>query len=107
MTDEDDRATGGETPESAASPAVNGTAGDEDDTEWRFDVDEFDDEGAVAAAAAADAETEADEDGNVAGSLFDLEDEIEPGAPTLEGTMFVVLGALATILFLLEAGGAI
>jgi transcription initiation factor TFIID subunit TAF12 len=104
MSDEDDRGTGAETPDSAASPPAGGTASDDgDDREWRFDIDEFDEEEAEGAAV----DAEDDEDGNVAGSLFDLEDEIEPGAPTLEGTMFVVLGALATILFLLEAGGAI
>ncbi len=91
---------------------------DEGADEWRFGVDEVgpeagdDSEAAASGAdgANADGETdddEADDGGNVAGSLLELEDELEPGTPSLEGTMFVLIGAFATVLFLLEAGGVL
>jgi hypothetical protein len=93
MTDEDERG--------AAAADAGRSAASATEEEWQFDPADFDDPGADGEAGDEDA------DGNVAGSLLELEDEIEPGTPTLEGTMFVVLGALATLLFLLEAGGAI
>jgi hypothetical protein len=104
MTDEDAEDAAGD---AAVSPATDDTAGDE--REWQFSVDEVGDDdpdGAADATGAGDSD-ETEEGSNVAGSLLDLDEEIEPGAPTLEGTVFVVLGALATVLFLLEAGGAL
>jgi hypothetical protein len=103
MTDEDEHDAGTPSPTSATDGAAD------DGEEWRFDPADFDD-AEPAAAAAAEGEPDdgdADEDGNVAGSLLDLEEEIEPGTPTLEGTVFVVLGALTTVLFLLSAAGAL
>ena len=108
MTDEDEG--------SADAPDRNEGAGEDD--EWRFSLDEVGpeagDEGESAehgadgagADGGADADGDADEEGgNVAGSLLDLEEELEPGTPSLEGTAFVLLGALLAVLFLLEAGG--
>jgi len=84
----------------------------EDGDEWRFSLDEVGPEAAAGGAdgAGEDGESAAadgEESGNVAGALLDLEDELEPGTPSLEGTVFVLLGAFATVLFLLEAGGVL
>jgi len=88
----------------------------EDGDEWRFSLDEVGPEaGDEAAPGGADgagedgesAAADGEESGNVAGALLDLEDELEPGTPSLEGTVFVLLGAFATVLFLLEAGGVL
>jgi len=101
MTDEDERGAGD------GAPSTDGAA--EDGEEWRFDPADFDDS-EPDAAAAGESEREdgsEDEDGNVAGPLLDLEEELEPGTPSLEGTVFVLLGALTTVLFLLSAAGAL
>lgn len=106
MTDEDERRSDEDGSASATDESTD------DGAAWRFDPAEFDGTGPDANGAAEDPDHEPadaadEEDGNVAGSLFDLEEDLEPGTPTLEGTLFVVLGALTTLLFLLEAGGAI
>jgi hypothetical protein len=45
--------------------------------------------------------------GNVAGHLGGLDDRLEPGSPTLENTLFVLVGALGTLLLFLRMAGVV
>jgi len=68
----------------------------EADHEWRYSLSDLDDE----------AETETDEQsavgGNVFGSLSSDTEVIEANSPSLEGTLFVVAGAVLALLFFLQ-----
>jgi len=54
----------------------------------------------------ATADDEGEPDGAVAGGT-DRRLPVRPGEPTLEGSVFVLLGALVTIVVLLELGGGL
>lgn len=79
---------------------------DDDDDSWRFSLEDIeerqaadgDDDGTVEG-------EEPAEGGNVAGSLSGLDEELEPQSPSLEGSFFVLLGALVTVLILLAMLG--
>lgn len=45
--------------------------------------------------------------GDVTGALYELDDEVTPGSPSIEGVLFVALGALTAVSFFLAAGGVI
>ena len=89
----------------------------DDDEQWRFSVDEFPDDGPGEAERRANGEgdvTDSDADaeeqessGNVAGQIGGLEEELEPGSPTLENAAFVVLGATTTVVFFMVVAGLI
>lgn len=93
----------------------------EDEDEWRFSVDELpDDEDEpgdgyetdravkTADSSAEGADGEDDESGgNVAGQIGGLEETLEPGTPTLENAVFVLLGATATVLFFMVVAGLV
>jgi hypothetical protein len=63
--------------------------GDDADDGWRFGLDDVGPD-----ATEADGR---DEDGNVLGSTDDALDDPEPGSPTVENTLFVVLGVASMI----------
>jgi hypothetical protein len=65
MTADTDREPSGDPPDDATDPGEGN---------WRFELDEVDEEGVV-----------------------DDRDPIEPGSPALENALFVVLGALVTV----------
>ena len=69
------------------------------ESEWRFPLSTFDDDEEQAGQASASAEGPADEaeDGQAGADS----DRIEPGDPTLEGTLFVLLG-VAVALFVIS-----
>ena len=69
------------------------------ESEWRFPLSAFDDDEEQAAQPSASADGPAEEaDGGQAGANSD---RIEPGDPTLEGTLFVLLG-VAFALFVIS-----
>ena len=76
--------------EDATGPdaATDATAGKsaEDDREWRFELEDLEDDG--------------EGDGDDEGLVETVEESIEPGSPTLEGTAFVLLGAVFAALAL-------
>lgn len=69
-----------------AAPVENGAAADgaEEDREWRFELEDLEDDGEV--------ESE--------GIVGAADESVEPGSPTLEGTAFVLLGAVFAALAL-------
>lgn len=93
---------------------------DTDDEGWRFAVDDLpqeesgaagDADGEPAAGAEPEAvdaagEGEGDGEGNVAGTLA-VEDDIEPGQPTVENAFFVALGVLVTVVVALTMAGVV
>lgn len=93
----------------AGSPgAGTGEDASDDDENWEYAVDEFPtDPSATDPGAEQEAAEDGESGGNVAGEMFDLEEEIEPGSPSPESTVFVVLGVLVTVLFFLSAAGLI
>ncbi|MFB6142313.1 MAG: hypothetical protein ABEJ30_03100 [Halorientalis sp.] len=79
---------------------------DDGDDEWRFSLsdvgpDEDDVRAGDDEAVAAD-----DTRGNVAGTLG-LSESLEPGEPTAENALFVLLGALTTAVLFLSLVGAL
>ena len=88
---------------------------DTDDEGWRFAVDDLEEEPGAAGDAdgepaaepeAVDAESERDGEGNVAGTLA-VEDDIEPGQPTVENSFVVALGVLVTVVVALTMAGVV
>jgi len=79
----------------------------DDDEEWRYSVEDVSADPADPTAETAAASDEAESGGNVAGEVLDLEEDIEPGSPSVESAFFFVLGVLVTILFFLTAAGVI
>jgi len=82
---------------------------DGDDDGWKFELEDLpgaDDEAGDGEAGVDEAEADADDDsgGNVAGSIG-VDQELQPGSPSLENTAFVLLGALCTVLFFLVLVG--
>lgn len=68
----------------------------DDESEWRFSLSDLEDE-----------DTEKTDEqsavgGNVFGSFSSDSEVIEAGSPTLEGTLFVVAGAVLALLFFLQ-----
>jgi hypothetical protein len=97
-----------------------------EDDEWRYSVDEFPDaevsengddrERDVVTGADVEAgppddregeDEDEDDEGNVAGQVLGLDDRIEPGSPTLENAFFVLLGAVATVVFFMVVAGLV
>jgi hypothetical protein len=72
-------------------------AGSEDDTEdeWRFSLEELDDE-AEPAESGVNEKEEDDEGGNIAGTLAHNQ-PLEPGDIDLENALFVVVGVLLVV----------
>lgn len=71
-------------------------AGSDDDTddEWRFTLEELDDDAEPAESGVT--EDEKDEDGNIAGTLAHNQ-PLEPGDIDLENALFVVVGVLLVV----------
>ena len=83
----------------------------DDEGGWKFDVENLPAEDADEPAGTDEDGGEAsDEDGegegNVAGSMV-LDQPLEPGSPSMENTVFVLLGALCTVLLFLVVLGVI
>ena len=82
----------------------------DDDDQWRFSVDEFDDAEAPAASPHGEDAAGVDEQesgGNVAGTIGGLDEDLEPGRPTLENAFFVTLGAAITVVVFMVVAGVI
>jgi hypothetical protein len=118
--EEDDRNSAGEqSPDDGGSAAAAGTSvtgstdatgtdeGPVDDEEWRYAVDEFPTDPAATDPGNGSEDGADEEGGNVAGSVVDLDEEIEPGSPSAESVFFVALGVLVTVLFFLTAAGVL
>lgn len=90
-----------------------------EDDQWRYSVDDFPDDGPGVTESRANGDGERDADapatdaderesgGNVAGQIGGLDEDLEPGTPTLENAFFVVLGATATVIFFMVVAGFI
>ncbi|WP_424019896.1 DUF7312 domain-containing protein [Halorientalis pallida] len=83
----------------------------DDESGWKFELEDLPEDESDGAAGADSGEDEAGEagdgdEGNVAGSMV-LDQPLEPGSPSMENTVFVLLGALCTVLFFLMVLGVI
>ncbi|WP_136717960.1 DUF7312 domain-containing protein [Halorientalis salina] len=90
----------------------------DDEDGWRYSVDDFPDDDtaestpetsstADESSDGTDPEADDESNGNVAGHIGGVDDELVPGTPTLENAAFVALGAVATVLFFLVVAGVI
>jgi hypothetical protein len=77
----------------------------DDEGGWKFELEDLPDEDAPDEGTA-DGEAAGDEEGNVAGSMV-VDQPLEPGSPSMENTVFVLLGALCTVLLFLVVLGVI
>jgi hypothetical protein len=81
-----------------------------EDDEWKFSLEDLEDDGTDATDPGADETGEGDGDGaddEEPGSFLGGDDDPEPGTPTLEGTAFVLLGAAVTVIVLLSMFGVL
>ncbi|RXK48618.1 DUF7312 domain-containing protein [Halorientalis pallida] len=83
-------------------------SGADDEGGWKFELEDLPEEGGEEAAGLdeEDGEDGDAEEGNVAGSMV-LDQPLEPGSPSMENTVFVLLGALCTVLFFMAVLGVI
>ena len=84
--DHDEDSTGPDAVSGGNGQAVGESAAD--DREWRFELEDLEDD----AEGAAESESE--------GLVGAADESVEPGSPTLEGTAFVLLGAVFAALAL-------